>query len=519
MEARWQLEAHRSDPYSARRVRRSLTHFVIGRGLSAVIGVAFLLLLVRALSAQAYGTYIVLLATLEIVQLASSVGLHGIAHRFVPELRAQGEGKALIRLLGLLCLLRVLTLCAFAAAIYPICPYLARLLGLGVFESVVAVYLLVIVFEGYARYVDILLDSLLLQHYSQFSILLRNGFRLAFLGAVVVDTAIPVDLATWIKFEVIAGLAGSLVGTVLLFRFAINERSLQPGSSRRLEMTRYFSYSCPAYVAQVVGLVYGIDSIKLIMSRSIGALQMGAFGFAAALASMLQRYLPMFLLIGLVRPLFVSARQRSDYGARLAGLAAIVFKLNAFAVVPIIALLLVAGNDITGVLSAGRFADASGYLVLLSVLLLFQSLHSTLLMVAMAMEDGQAGMQGTFLALIGLGVGLGLFQLLGGYGLCLGLLLSEWIWCARVASRLVGHGVTLRVDGNGFARILIAAVGCSVAALVVSEVLRADVYTTLSLSVLAGATAYLGVAWWLKPFSAAEREIINRVLPRPFFVW
>jgi O-antigen/teichoic acid export membrane protein len=513
------LSASSSDPYSARRVKVSLVHFLIGKGLSAVIGVAWLLILVRVLPAASYGVYVILAATLEAVQLSSSLGLHGIAHRFVPELRGQRDGSGLLKLLTVLCILRAVSLLVFAAAIWFFTAEIADLLRSAELSIVVVPYLLVIVFEGYSRYVDVLLDSLLLQGFSQISILVRNGLRLAILVFLLLDSPDSFELLTLVKLEVVAASVGAVVSTLLLFLFALNERAAYPGPSRKLDFKRYFSYSMPAYVAQVIGLVYGTNAIKFIMSRSLGALQLGAFGFASALIGMIYRYLPVFLLIGMVRPLFVSARQRPDYGERLATLANVIFKLNAFIVLPMIALFSVLGAEIASVLSAGKFEAASAYLLLLAILLLLQSLHATLSLVALAMEDGRAGMHGTFLALLGLGAGLALLPALGGYGLCLGLLISELIWCGYVASRMLAHGVALRVDWGGYSRMMLAAVVCWVAALSANAALGNDGYVALGYGIVVGLLAYFGACAWLKPFSTAERAIINRVLPWPIFIW
>jgi O-antigen/teichoic acid export membrane protein len=232
---------------------------------------------------------------------------------------------------------------------------------------------------------------------------------------------------------------------------------------------------------------------------------------------MIYRYLPVFLLIGMVRPLFASARQRPDYGERLATLAGVTLKLNAFMVLPMIALFSVLGAEIASMLSAGKFEAASAYLLLLAILLLLQSLHATLSLVALAMEDGRAGMHGTFLALLGLGVGLAQLPALGGYGLCLGLLISELIWCGYVASRMLAHGVALRADRGGYSRMMLAAVVCWVAALSAHAALGNDGYLGIGYAMVVGLLAYFGACGWLRPVSTAERAIINRVLPSSLF--
>lgn len=111
------LNMRSDNPYSADQVKRSLIHFIFGKGSTAIVGLALMLLVVRALPAGEYGIYIAMLAALEIIQLASNPGLIAAAYRYVPEIRSKNQGSALHQLLVRLSVFRLTTLIMAVIAI------------------------------------------------------------------------------------------------------------------------------------------------------------------------------------------------------------------------------------------------------------------------------------------------------------------------------------------------------------------------------------------------------------------
>lgn len=507
-------------PYGAEKVRSSLIHFVVGKGATAAIGFALLLLVVRALPQNEYGVYIALLAVLEIVLLASNLGLIAAAYRYVPELRSQNQGSELHRLLRALSIARLATLLATIGLAFVFVDQIVGLLDLDAYRQVFYVYGLVIVAEGYARYLDVLFDSLLLQRYSQLALLARNGLRLGGLIVALATQQHAVSLADWAAIELFASLIGAAISTLLLFNFSRRTKRSFPGSRNEQPIyRRYLNFAGPNYLAQVVSLVYGPETTKLILTKLGGALQVGAFGFAASISGMLQRYLPVFLLLGLVRPLFVSANGAADRNARLNLLASIVLKLNLFVLFPAVAYVLAAGDQLAGILSGGKFPDSGSFLLVFVILLVFQTWHAVLGLLAMAIEDGISGFHGTLLGLLGLLAGVALLPAYGPYSLCIGLVLSEIIWCLFVLLALNKKGFKVLTDWAGIAKLAAFSVAGFLAAESVRGVFTASSALSTLIDFVVVCTTFVVVAALIKPFTSEERGMINRILPRPLFIW
>lgn len=503
--------------YSVSRVRRSFMHFLVGKSASALVAFILLLVLVRVLEREEYGLYIVLLAALEIISLASSLGVYPVLYRYIPELLSTGRGRALARLIAATSIWRLVTLAVASGFFALVASSLAPALGFALASPIFVLYAWVILFEGLARYFDVVFESLLMQGAAQISILLRNGLRLA--GVFFLASLGPVKLLDLVMIEIFASTSSCVFAIWFVSRRTIAVARSQPGDLVLLSLARVKAYAVPAYLAQFVGVLQGPDVVKLLVAKLAGAVETGAFGFAAAVGGMLQRYLPVFLLIGMVRPLFVSQHASGNGAARLVELANLVFKLNLFVIAPMTILFLVAGEQVSSVLSGGKFPEGGPYLVAFCFLLITQSLRTVLGLVALAVEEGRASLYGTLFGLGGLVVGLVAYPAYGPLALCGGLLVSDLIWCGVMRHALRGHGVRFVVDLGGLLKLwgLAAAASLPIWALQVDIAIGGNLGLVVAIVLMA--LLYLVLARVFRPFSKTERGLINRVLPRPVFIW
>lgn len=501
-------------------IKRSITHFAVGKVVSSLIGLGLLLLLVRALPRSDYGAYIALLAIFEIAQLATNLGAFAAAFRYVPELRATGSPRQLSRFVMALALYRTATLLLAALLLFVLAQPLAELVGLTSHASAIRLFSAVLLFEGVARFLDVLFDSLFLQGYAQVSLVIRNGIRLCALVVMLNAGVGGISLEQWIPVEAAASAVGCVIGFFLLVRYC---RS-RPGSSDSpasppLTWNRIVRFAVPSYVAQILGLVSGPDVVKLIVSRLAGLIETAAFGFAAALSATIQRYMPAFLLVGMIRPLFVMAREQGKPSAELVRLAGTVLKLNLLTLGPVIACLVVAGPEIVDLLTAGKLPDSLPYIHFFMLFLVFQVVHAVIGLVGIVYEEGTSSLVGTLFGLLGLGVGLVGYPLFGVASLCAGLVMSEIAWCVTMVVSLKKRGVHFRLP-TGLVKLLLSLVLAATPALLLLNLPDASLSRAWVLTAgTVAAASFLVLAAVLKPFEPDERDVINRLLPARVFIW
>lgn len=507
-----------SDTFSTQKVRRSLAHFAIGRVISGLISLTMLVAMVRLLPAADYGVYVTFVALLEIVLLVSNLGAYPFAQRYITEAIFASNKGYLPALAWGSVLYRGLTLAAVVAALIACADALLAFFSIPAPRNALVLYGIAIFGEGTARYIDLLFDSLLEQARTQVCILVRNGARLALvLGAAFLGARMDISLIA--GFEAIAATGGMLFSLLVLWKFLkpfCQSASAVDGESP-FTLARLVRFSMPYYLAQCFTQIYSPDTVKLLVSRLLGILDAAAFGFAHAISFVLQRYLPAQLLIGLIRPVLVSRQVGGTCSSELTRLGNLILKVNHFLLVPIISYFVIVGSEFQEWLSKGKINDASHVLVLLAALLLAQGVHVILSAIAIALEDRRSVLIGTVAAVPGVAFGMLLTRAFGVEGMAYGLWLSELLWCGVTWMLLRRQGFHFEIDWLAWLKF--AAAGFAAGLITDLAGLDATGFPGLTMVALLLGLLYLVACYVLKPFTTRERETINKLLPKPVFVF
>jgi O-antigen/teichoic acid export membrane protein len=504
-----------ADPFSVARLRGSMMMFGVGRVLSGVIGIAWLLTLVRAVDVAGYSGYVVLVALMEIVLLTSSGGVYAFAQRYVTEARLEHNLSALPRLIWASLGFRLATLVVAGLLLWGFAGLLGALIGQAGIAPMISMYVFVILFEGCTRYLELVFESLLEQGRAQVSVVVRNGMRLGWVS-ILAWGGHHVRLGDVIHVETVTALIGLAVAIMLMIRALAGWRRLAPRTERSADafpMSRVAPFVLPLFLAQCVTQLYSPDALKLIVSRVLGVAEAAAFGFAHAMSFVLYRYLPATLLMGLVRPMLVARRARQAKDDQLIAVGNLVLKINLALLLPLAALFGVAGRTFASLASGGRYPDAATPLFLLTLLLAFTGVHVVLSALATAVEDRRAVLTGTLVSLPGVVVAIAMAPWLGVVAMVLGLWISELLWCGFTIAVLRRAGFDFRLDWNGWARFAAAAAIAACAALAVLHVVDLRPGQSLALAGLVIGVVYIGACLALRPFSATDRAMVAQILP------
>jgi O-antigen/teichoic acid export membrane protein len=506
--------------YSLQNFRKSLIHFLVGRGLGVVTGFILLMALVRALSVEDYGFYVVTQSLLEITTQVSSFGLFAIAQRYLSEMHHAGDGRGLKKLAALLIIGRVFTILIAVVVMYLLFDILNDYFHYAKDTYYYKLFLIVIIFEGIARFYEIIFDSLLLQGVSQVSLVLRSLLRAIPISYLLyTEGSGEVLLEWWIIIDATAALIGVIWCVYNLKKYLGNVEQSSTIVSTPLNYRRYLSYSLPIYVASTLYTVSGINSVKIIASWLLSPQIFAAFGFASAITAMFQRYIPVFLLIGMIRPMFIVARQRDDWRRRLPEFALLLIKLNIFILAPIIIFISLLDDNISVLLSGGRYSDSGGFIVAFMVLIFAQVLRAVASLVAQALENARATLLGTILGLFGLLIGVILSQMYGGYALIIGLMLSELIFSITILKSVKQNNLLFEKDYLGYVKLFSISLLTIILTTPFLGLLQTNTIFILSLLAFVVGAIYLIVSFVLKPFSETERNRINQLIKRKVFIW
>lgn len=365
-----------SHRYGRERIHRGVVHFLLGKGISAVAGLAVLLLLVRELPVAEFATYSVLQGFVEVFTALTGFGLTHAALRYVPELYAQHENKVfrgfVMGAAGLrLALLTLACLLAYTAS-----AGLANLFGLENWVGVFQAYLAVVWVRVNGQFMFQLLESTLHQGLGQMAFVMSTLFKLALIAWLAFNGTLNIQSVIWSEVTAEAmGLGLLIINVWRVLRETNPEPSMQgwrawwSGNARRV--TRY---GFAGYLQHLAILPYGSAPNRLVAGRFLEVYALAAFGFAQSFADMLRRYLPAQLLSGLIRPVLVARYAATkDFGAVVAMLA-LVFRVNSVLLGLPSAILLAVGPAAVSALSNEKYgADAAWLLLALVGVLVLES--------------------------------------------------------------------------------------------------------------------------------------------------
>lgn len=508
----------RNDPYSSRRAKSSLFHFLGGKVVSAITGITYLILLVRHMEAEHYGGYIALIALIELFYLSTGLGLSTIAQRYVAEFRVNASGNHFQRFLSRLFLWRIGLSLLFSLAVIIGHRLLLPMIGVEPGVDVVIMVVVLLVSSASVFFLDEVLGALLFQWLSQGLGVMRGVMKLSAV-AYVVHTTGQVTIEWVLLQECIITAVSLLAGHLVLY---LKLRAAQYTAASDVAGDAYanpnmLSTARKFYVVQLLGQTYAPSASKLIVTRILGLGNTAAFGFAQSIADMLRNYLPAHLLAGWLRPIMVSRYLARRDLADLTDISNLVLKLNLLGIVPLAVFFLFRGDAFAHWITGGRYPQAGNLLVLLTLMVGLQTVHLMFSMITITLEQAGANLVATVMAAASLPITVALIYTFGIEGAAWGLLASESIWLLSAGILLARKGFTVAWDLPGTLRIFLA--GCIAGAGLWLCGFDRPVLSHMMLSGAIVALVFLVSSALLKPLRERERALVRGIMPPQFVVW
>ncbi|OYY94948.1 MAG: hypothetical protein B7Y41_05155 [Hydrogenophilales bacterium 28-61-23] len=348
--------------YSKSHIKKGLMHFLLGKVLSSIGGIVYLLLLVRELEVAEFGAYSVLTAFVELFTALTGFGLTHILLRYAPELHVQKLDQSLKKLLMATIGLRAVTLIASLGVAYAFGLAIAGFFELAGWIWAYEWFLVIVFLRATRNMVFQAMESLLQQKLAQRALVIITYLKLVVLAGLLFSGHVGLKLVIFLE------IASEMIGLVLMVYWhmswlaRISSGVVETGSWITDNLKRMAGYGAIGYVQHLAIMLYGSSPNRLVASRYLPVTEMATFGFAQALIDMVKRYLPAQMLAGFVRPIFISRyTQNGDFGA-LVKLANLVLKTN-FIVLSLIAVpMLVSGPELFSILTKGKYSDLAAVL-------------------------------------------------------------------------------------------------------------------------------------------------------------
>jgi O-antigen/teichoic acid export membrane protein len=415
--------------------RRSLIYFFAGKASAALSGFIVLTLMLRLLPTPVFGTYVALVAITEIFYLLTNFGLSYFAQRYVPELRIYASPDKFARYIGWLLLLRTITGLLFGFLFVAAGSVWVDALDFTLSDQELRLFFVVLALGALMRFIEELLQALLLQGWAQTQQVVRNLIRLAALIGVS-QKIWAIDLVFLLVLESIVAGTAVFFGLLVLYLHsaqkvvASSQDSLHrlPSDSSLQAMRFYF--------AQVLGQGYSTNSLKLLVTIVLGVNATAAFGFAVSIADLFRNYSPAFLLGGWIRPLMVARFVRNPTAASIEPVARLLNNICLVGLLPFAVCLSIFGHEVARVVAGDKYPSGASLLAPLLLVVCLQAIHTTFGIVCTTVERTSYVLLATAICISSLPITYFATAFFGLSGTVAGMFLSEVIWISVVWLRL-----------------------------------------------------------------------------------
>lgn len=380
-----------SSRYGGKRVKKGLTHFVLGKVVSAICGFLAMILVIRLLPVQAFAHYSVLVSLIEIFTAVSALGLSHALVRYVPELYAKHYKIALKDFVLGAFLLRTTLLFGMLLVAYIWATPVANFIGMASFILAFKWYLWVVLLRTTLFFVSQILESTLHQGISQLAFSISAVTRLAgmlYLNAQNTNIHAHADLIAVIWVEILSDVLGLVVmllgvfyviwhGTGVAANAVLESKRDANWLQTNIRQIRHFALT--GYAQHIIGLPFGSNTNRLVGGYLFSNPVMASFGFAQSFYEYIKRYLPAQLLVGLIRPIVVARFSRKRDFAAAASTCEQISLINMTIIGALFALLIVGGKEAIAWISEGKYGFQALLVLLTLMLVLALETHRLIL--------------------------------------------------------------------------------------------------------------------------------------------
>ncbi len=492
-----QLDRH----YGFGRVQSSLKHFLLGKAATVFASILVLIILARELSVAEFAALVLLQALVNFVSLLSSFGVSQTALRYVPVLRSRGDNAPMYRIAFWSLPSRAFVVAGLLLTVFFLQQPLEQWLDLGIWQSLLPLYLIV----GWLRlmifHVQRLLESLLWQKASQYSLAVAALIKLAMVVALAISGRI--GLFEVIVVELIAeAVAASIVLTALIVgwrRDADRARGDTSWPSRNRK--RMFRYGVWSYLQTLAGALYGTAPNRLVVSRFLTVQDLGLFGFISAISDLVRRYLPTGMLQGLIRPLFFAKYEETDDFAKLVAMGDVTFRISiALLLLPTI-FLATAGVPFIDWLTAGKYGEGTYIMVAIFGVLALESYRSQLELLVQSAEKAHLLLIGNLLLSGSLLSAIPLLPTFNIWAIVIANAVGNILTIGWVVLALSREGFRITINLRLFLRMVLGALVALTFGILISTT-----QLPFLLNGLSATAVFCTMLVLVSPFSRSERE-------------
>lgn len=501
--------------YAVSKVRKSLIHFLMGRGITSIASFSVAIIVVRELSVSDYAAYTAISGLLIVLMMLSGGGLERVIPRYIPELCQRGAGEELKAFCWKLIFLRLLFLLPILLVVGVCYLYISGWFGIPAETKIMLALFAYIIAYAISMHVTRILQALLLQKQVTRGMALEWFTKLT----LILVYMFYLDLITLSDVLIIqSGTAFLSAIYMLTVLHAYLQSQINVPQVKSLDYKQVINMGWHNYLQGLTGLHAGPAISKVVSAYFFPGPATAAFGFAHAFTGTLRRYLPANLLLGLIEPVIMARYTESRDFPKTVHLVSIVLKINLFILVPITMWFYFSGEPLVMLVTDGKYADSVWIISALMVLLMMESHRLILQMIVNAIEKSQWLFYSNLWSMLVIPLIILAIYKLGLLGLVAGMLSISLCSNIYIVWHLNKCGFKYQLDAIAVLKLLLISYVCTYSSSVLFYQIAEGLLYTVATGLVSG-VLYLLVTYVLKVFSVSERETLNKFIGKRYFVW
>jgi len=492
------------------KIKQNAKYLVLQNVATPLINMAIAIYIIKKLSIVEYGVYNLLYALITYLALFSSVGLLNVLQRYIPEYSTKQQYSSIKKLFNYSLAIRLVLAVFFIAILLAFSNPINHLFKVENLHEYIGYFALGMVIFLEIQVVEATLSSLLLNKSIMFSYILATLVRAAM---------------TYFFLEKDLGLKGLLYaetfyyGTILCVQFIfynIHFASKYSASPEKLPLRRLFRYSGFSYFDEIGWTILDVKTDFFIISTFLGPTMVGLYGFANQFVESISKVMPFKIFRPLIRSIFFFKFTENNKTSQLNRHFNFLVKLIAFISFPIFMAVMVIGEKIIIFIFDPKYLPALPLLWIFTGFMLIISFQFPLQLVVQAVEKVEITFYSKIFSIYNLIGDILIIQVFGIIGVAL-VTCSARLFQFIFVWHFIRKHVALKFDIQALAKIFMNALVMTLVLFMFNRLVTDIV--TLILLVIGGSVIYLGLSFFNKSFFDEERAIVNKLLPRPLFVF
>ena len=491
-------------------IKQNAKYVLLQNISTPLINLLIAIYIIKKLSIAEYGIYSLLYALISYLALFSSMGLLNVLQRYIPEYSRKKHYSSIKKLFQYSLTIRLVLAVIFICLLLIFKNPINQLFKINNFDEYLKVFIIGIVLFLEIQVIEATLSSLLL----------NKSIMISYILATFVRAAV-----TYFFLERNLGLIGLLYaetifyGTLLISQLISYHTRFSvkfPATPEKLPMRRLFRYSGFSYFDEIGWTILDVKTDFFIISTFLGPTMVGLYGFANQFVESISKVMPFKILRPLIRSIFFFKFTENNKASQLNQHFNFLVKLIAFISFPVFMAVMVIGEKIIIFLFDPKYLPALPLLWIFTGFMLIISFQFPLQLVVQAVEKVEITFYSKIFSIYNLIGDILIIRIFGIIGVALVTCSARLFQFIFVLYYIKKH-VPLKFNIKALTKIIMNALVMTIALYLLNPYVTN--IATLILIVIVGSIIYFGLSLFNKSFIDEERAIINKLLPRPLFVF